>query len=75
MVIEGIQEPLQKIERVERLLRVTTDPPTLKILTARLEELRAKLKSTKKRNRRHADPYMGVTPTTTTARDPTKPFG
>jgi len=50
MVIVHIQDPLQEIERIERLLRVTTDPPTLIVLIDRLEELWAKLSSTEKCN-------------------------
>ena len=45
MVSEDNREIQEEIERVQRLLRVTMDPPTLKVLIARLEELKAKLAS------------------------------
>ena len=50
MVIKYKHDVLQEIERVERILRVTTDPPILKVLIGRLEELRAKLKSSEMSN-------------------------
>jgi hypothetical protein len=50
MAIGPTKELWQKIDRVERLLRCTTDEPILKVLIGRLEELRAKLKSSEMPN-------------------------
>jgi len=52
MAIEGDKELLREIERIERLLRVTMDPPTLRVLTARVEELQEKLRLTEEGNSR-----------------------